>query len=556
MYSKKWGNKKYKSSAIKFNLFKIPPHNKNQNYEDEVRNIKIYLSHYSKVSILNRCINLLARIHPDNEARARAMPHLIFLLIKWSSLAPKKDAMEITRNEFSDITNRIHSLQHLAMDFTPGCNFNLKLRVMIMQQVVPQKNNSRQILSMSRQRLWFSSKTSNYYDENFKRITGISIDSFFSISFYLSVLADKNTPTNNNVTFQELVEHLTPEIEINDLASYIKLIGLRKNEYPLYLENHRQNANPKWEYHAETPLIEKPLIIESGSITFLDGHLFLRSCSDFISRLLKREKSDFKNYFGRTMEDYIENLFKSLNISHFKESQIIQFYREISKKKSKVVDFILDGDVRVFIDSKAIEPTAPAFTSHDPDVLRNILNQSYISAIFQAQECCKTLSVHPNFPAKESYALIIVHQDYFLSSGARIEEYIYPTLSTEIQEKYGEIPIPIKNVYFATLDDLETLSTMEENEKGSVTRILRKAVLDDAKQETQKMLFGMHMMENSKVKLNKNISENAQNNMKKGIQIILNNKKHWQLKNDELELKIDLLGKLVKKIHYSIPFSK
>ena len=196
-------------------------------------------------------------------------------------------------------------------------------------------------------------------------------------------------------------------------------------------------------------------------------------------------------------------------------------------KKAKIVDFIINEDAKIYLDSKAIEPNALVSTSHDPDVLKRSLEASYIKAIFQGQECCHALTQGNMFDPSENFLLIVVHQDHYISSGVRIEELIYPDLSKEIIEKFDHMPIPIKNIYYLTIDDLEILVAIESQKKYSISEILREAAIRDEKPETSCMLFSMHIEKFGGSHLNNDMRDRCKYDFDDGMNFIFENSKYW-----------------------------
>ena len=513
-------------------------------YEKSVRKIISSIGNYSKFSILKESLGYLSNIESGIEERARAMPHIVYLLIKWSMLSSGHNKINITPKEFSKLTNEIYHIQHLAVKLDSDGNFLLKLRVMLMQQTIPQKNYQRHLITLSRQKYWFANKKDSFYNDSFKKITGISLDSFYSVVFYLSACSIPLAKKIDCIDFSNLVTQLSPKISIEEIAATIKLLALKPENIPTYLKKFELPENPIWEYFADTPFINKPLLINENTISFIEKDLFLRSVSDFISRILKVENMHFKNNFGATMEDYIGELFKNHNISHFTENEIGGMYRRIGKK-AKIVDFIISGDVNIYLDSKAIEPNGLVSTSHDPEILRKSLEASYIKAIFQGQECCYTLTQNKVFDPSENFLLIVVHQDHYISSGVRLEELIYPELSKEIIEKFGYIPIPIKNIYYITIDDLEILVAMESRKKNSICEILRSSVIRDNKVETHCMLFSMHIEKIGAPHLNAALRDICAINFNDGISLISENSKYWNNKIYEFIFHRNKLKKLL-----------
>ncbi|OEZ50368.1 hypothetical protein JAB1_14830 [Janthinobacterium sp. MP5059B] len=513
-------------------------------YEKSVEIIKKGIENYSRKSILDKSMTYFYSIGDGLEERARSMPHIIFLLIKWSMLTQRDGPEDITTDKFFYFADKIHQIQHLAADIKPDGNLMLKLRVMLMQQTIPQKSFQNHIMTLIRQKFWFTKTGNKFYEDSFKRKTGVSLNDFYQVTMYLSALAQPAHPKTRSIPLQDIARHLSPSVKIEDITLVINIFGIRIEEMPAYFKKFELSHNPKIEYFQETPLINKPILIIDNFLLFIENDLFLRSASDFVSKFLKRNDILFKNHFGETLERYVEEIFTKKNIDHHTEINIRNFYKDIGRN-GKIVDFIIDGDCRIFLDSKAIEPNSLVATSHDPEVLRSRLEASYIKAIFQGQECCHILSDHFKFPKKISYLLVVVHQDHYISTGSRIEELIQHDLSNKIIEKFGYLPIPLENTYYITIDDLERLAEYEFEKKGGIFEILDSCLERDKLPETQYMLFKMHLDTYGAHQRNKELKKLCMDAYSEQAETITKNMTHWSSGRAQFHLSRQKINKLL-----------
>lgn len=460
-------------------------------YQKKVNQIKNKLAIYDQQTVLNCGLWYLDREDKDQQSVARSMPFLTFLLIKWSMQIAVNGVKKISHAEFLKLANDLYQLQAAATDFDSGGTVELKLRPMLMQQGAPQVSASDDLLAFARQKIWFDQAEDRYYEETFQRISGLSISAFFSISCYFVINASSSKIFK--IDIGTLLVHLTPSVTIDDLCAYLRFVGVSNKKLPAFMAAHLENEAPKYEYYAETPLILKPVILLGTEVVIANRRLFIRSMASYLSNALKlADGRKFKEHFGPTLEGYVSKLLREVSANHQTEQSIKTDYEKY-KKTGKIVDFIIEDRLRIFMDCKAIEPNDFISTCTDPQLLATRLKESYTKAIWQGQECCFTFDQISTFEKKAPFMLVVVHRDHYLSNGKRLAEYLDIDLESQIKEKFGYIPIPLGNIYYVTIHDFERLLSTYKNGKGKLSEILEMAVRNDAKPETAMFLFSMHL---------------------------------------------------------------
>ncbi|MRV73553.1 hypothetical protein GJ700_17715 [Duganella sp. FT92W] len=463
-------------------------------YVDAAKKIKTELSRYSKNSILWLSLQALEGSGTDPINRAKAMPNILFLLVKWSMQTHGALGRDITKKEFNAIANDIYQLQPLAAVLDDTNPFTLKIRSLLMQQVACQTDDVSDMLALARQRMWFCDDSTGYYREKFLLAAGISLDNFFAIAFYFVSLAFGEKPGQLcKVSQANVLIQLTPSISVDDLASFLKLTATRSSKLPEFFSTFREDECPTWEYFSETPFVTKPLILEGKNVIVSNRKVLLRSMGSFVSNFLKTAfREDFKKKFGETMERYVETLLIRNQVNHINEDKIAVIYTR-EKKKGKLVDFLIEDAGRIFLDAKAIEPNDYTSTCVDPTALRERLTSSYIKAIWQGQECSHNLSGLADFPKKSTFMLVVVHQDHFISTGQKVETELFPELTKEIVAKYGALHIPLQHIYYVTIHDLECLLAFCRVNGKDISEFLTDSARLDADALTAKMVFHMHL---------------------------------------------------------------
>ena len=191
----------------------------------------------------------------------------------------------------------------------------------------------------------------------------------------------------------------------------------------------------------------------------MNSELLTAGLAGLVPELLKAtESSKYKSVFGPTMEDYIGTLIKNNGFQITKESEIKKIYQD-NNVKGKVVDFLIKEDgATIFIDSKAIEPGPVVKTSADPATLKNRLEGSFIKGIIQTQVCAHKLDICGEYKKRDNdVALIVTHNDHFISTGRAVENLFDTELSKTLESEVDISRISLDRTYYITIDNFEML---------------------------------------------------------------------------------------------------
>jgi hypothetical protein len=514
-------------------ITEMVPHleEKRKIYVLRVIEIKKKLAKYSNDSVLNVGLGSLATSPQGTSIELlQSMPDLVFLLIKWKMLCSSKGTKTITSKQFYDLKNDLFGLQVYAAELSKSVFPFLALRTFIIPQAKWQSKNGEELFALVRQRAWFTADANKeYYETVFRRGTGISIQNFYKITFLIVCLA-ADKPEIIVINISDLVIKLSPGIGIDEIAAFIKLLSSTVSQLPSLFKNYQNDSCEAREYFQQSAFNLKPFILHDQSLQIVYNNLTKIALSNFVpERLKKLGRQDFKKKFGNTMEKYIEDLLVRTKTHYINEDKIAAIYTENKIKDTKITDFIVEDEGRIFIESKALEPNDFFTTCTDPVGLNSRLSESFIKAINQVQDCCSSIGKLPEFNSKACYGLVILHKDFFFSTGATIERDVDQNLSDKINSKYGNIPIPLKNIYYLSIFDFELLLTSLLATGKTLTQFLDQAIADDEKPETAKMLFSMHISEqfNGNIKNDMRLMEDLEFIAEEVSALLLANKKHW-----------------------------
>lgn len=508
-------------------------------YAQRVTEIKRKLAEYSNDSVLDIALTGLATA-PQGTAieLLQSLPDLVFLLIKWKMLCPPTGVRKINGQQFHALKSDLFALQSFAAELDNSSPPFLALRTFIMPQVKWQRDGSDEIFALVRQRIWFTKDAnSDYYEDIFRNRTGLSIRSYYEIAFVIMTCISSYTEEKTMlIKLCDLVTKLSPTISIEEVAAFVRLLSVTPSQLPAVFEPYRNDLCEAREYFQQSAFNLKPLILRDQSLQLVYKNLTRIALSTIVPELLKSiDGRTFKEKFGATMERYTEDLLIRNNVSFIDEKEIAEIYATNKITETKITDFIIEDEGRIFVESKAIEPNDFFTTCTEPAVLNRRLSESFVKAIFQAQACCDKVGKLDEFVSKPTYGLVILHQDFFFATGEKVERDVNPNLTEEIEKKYGDLPIPLKNIYYLPVHDLERLLASLPASGKTLTQFLNRAIENDERAETATMLFTMHIAEqlNGSIRNDERLMAELELIQEEVGRLLLSNASYWNGKVEE-----------------------
>jgi hypothetical protein len=202
--------------------------------------------------------------------------------------------------------------------------------------------------------------------------------------------------------------------------------------------------------------------------------------------------------FGGIFERYVEKALSYSGVSFLNEDKL----RLHLSDTSKLVDFlIVDQDANIFIDAKGVEMGYLGMVSHRPDVIRDKTKSSIIKGIIQGYETAKRISDMDYVGElkrgnKENYLIIVTFKDLYIGNGQDFYQSVAKQKLDEIISEYeGRQWIPLENMYFLSIDDLDLFVEGINMGKISMAEGLRGAVIADMRPESKKFVFRQHVFE-------------------------------------------------------------
>lgn len=425
-----------------------------EQYQQEIRLLCYELERYDHFSVIGAAVTSLVADNSDRKTAIMRMPWVLLLLLKLALLG-KSGEKFISREEFYKFANRLYNIQHLASNLDSQ-KIELQLRPMFFQQLWYQRGDEAALLSLFRQSLLLGGDNA-WYADAFYRASGVQLRSFYLITMHIMLSVQSHRLTVLELNLFQLIHNLCPQISFKELFRYLALVGVRSSDLPAFIDSHRLDDIYPSEYYQDTPLKDRPILINGEQLLVLDSVLFFAGMAEFVPRFLKKIPGH-KDQFGPDFERYIDELMAFSKLQYWPEEVIESFYRRHGIQ-GKVVDFLAYNDKQVvLIESKAIEPNSIVKTATDPELLKRLLEKSFIKAIWQGVHSATGLSKTSEFKGKKFSLLIVTHEDFGIFGGRWVADYVDVGLEQELMQAYPEIALRLDDIFYCTINDLEDLA--------------------------------------------------------------------------------------------------
>ncbi|QVK31783.1 GapS1 family protein [Pseudomonas syringae] len=458
-------------------------------YKKKIQHLAKCLDSYDHISVLEAWLgNLISERDQKDVDLFKRLPWLQFFLLKLALLG-KSGPIKMSRDRFIRYANELYSMQIDAVRGLESDKVDLLLRPMIVQQIWYQQKHEQILITLFRQRLFFLSANS-WYPEQFLKHAGITLGNFYVISIYLLVSSRDHKLTALDINLYDLLFHLAPQISFNEVIRYFLLMGVRTADLSKYINHHKLCDIYESEYFQDTPLKERPIIINGESLIIPDLHMFNAAIKDFAPNYLKKIPG-YKEQFGPDFEQYLKEVLLESKLDFWDEKdRIASFYKKYGIK-GKVVDFLIPGgNSVVLVESKAIEPNAVVKTSSDADQLKKMLSGSYIKAIKQGVHAASALGQTPEFSGKKFSLLVVTHEDFGIFGGRWVTQYIDKDIPGWIKTNYPDSPLSLDDIFYCTVDNFETLTRGHSNGVCDLFSVINEASTKDETVLNKKLVFG------------------------------------------------------------------
>lgn len=464
-------------------------------YSIKANDIKKKLSRYSGSSLIECFFKHNSQFRNPKIGALSNYPWCCFLALKWKfSNKENKDVLEMGYDDFVKIINRIYDLQTEAANLSAENNLFLGMRRMMINQFLYQYPDKFNYSSLIRQYIWYCEEGEYYKDEFFK-LTGLKLENFYMLASYFAIISSINSKNDSELfPFKLFILHWVDLIGVSQVKAFINLISIRIEGINYFFEEHKLDNSVTMEYYQDTPMLKKPAILYDDGLVVLSKKILKAGLIGIVPDIFKINLSNYKDKFGVTLEKYTESVFDYYGFPFITPNGIKSLYA-VHNLNGKSCDYIIkEKNGIVLIDCKAIEPAPFVKSTNDPEKLRQRLESSFIKGIFQCQNTAFNLSSINYIQKNDDISILIVlHRDHYIPNGSDVQDLIKPTLSDEITEKYGSLPVDLKRVYYITIDELENLLGICKHQTLTVNSFITRCAKKDSSPLTKKANIAMHM---------------------------------------------------------------
>lgn len=471
-----------------------------ENFFAAYKQIRNQFRKYSPSSIVNTIFDYLRSPTSNSVDDLQKHPWLVFLLIKWVMLDEQfyyRGKQGISKQEFMSLLGRMHNLGSRSIVRMPSeyAHYHLFFRNISYQQFLYQSNFNGS--AFARQSLLFDKLPSNHtFRIEFERITNIPLSDFFELSaMLLSRFMDDNNLSIDISWFSPVKDRYDESV----VQRFLNLLSCDLDALRNYLiaENNNRKLRSS-EYYEETLLVKFPLLKVNDVYHLWHPMLFNRGLEYSVYDILRSPNpSNFMNIFGEIFETYVYRSIEYLGLPYLREKQIQHWLGNTFK----VTDFLITEDgANIFVDAKGVEIAYLGKVSHNPEIVLDKVETSALKGIeqgFQVAHCMSTQNAsNPPFRASnENYLLIVTFKELYLGNGKDFYEAIAREKIDALISNGESFPIPLENIYFITVDDLDQVANFVKKGKVKFVDLLRKAVIEDQSASTKKFHFRQHLFE-------------------------------------------------------------
>lgn len=463
----------------------------------EYKRIRNQFRKYDSLELLDQCFKFLYIQYPTKlDEISKKQPWQVLLLIKWILIDDNfllRTKNKLSQNNFLKILQLIRNLGGKVRMPTEYSHHILFFRNISYQQLIYQIDFN--INTFARQIVLFSNLDRNHYiKSSFRNSIGMDIDDFLELSIYLITRFIRGIKPVGINWFSSLYSHYGKET----ISTFLDNISLDLEGAREYLLQEPMNRKVSYEFYEQTPLIRYPMLRFNQKYYPYDLNILYRGIEYFIYDSVREINPErFMNKFGSIFEEYVRKNLIYANVNYKDENDL----SKIVGQTSKVVDFLIQEKGKsIFIDAKGVEMNYIGKVSHQPDIILQKVKSSALKGLQQAYELIYNLrNTDPTLISnnnEDNYLLIITYKELYLGNGKNFEESIASDFIYELVESHGgEYLIPMKNIYFISIDSFEIWIELIKKNKITFTEGLDRAISDDMNPQKMKFDFIQHVTE-------------------------------------------------------------
>lgn len=494
-----------------------PKSNDNAATYDNFKKVRNKIREYNAEFIIFQCIETLNHEDAVKIERVRFYPPwAVLLLLKWTLIYGDYDnylkMKGFHKQAFYKLLNLLNDFSGSVKSPSEYDNSFLFLRHLAFQQFWIQEPYPIILGRLARQSLLFRNLSSEHsLKELFRDKTGISIEDFIDLALMTITRFIAGNETFIMLDWFSTVGETYPPEKVE---RFLNILSKDTKSIKSYLlENGFAKKDLTHQCYEPSPLQRFPLLRHEEKYYCYSRYLLLHTLHTFVYDLLKDIDGNlFMSKFGRMFEKYVENALQYAGLEFFSEEQL----RTILDSHQKLVDFlIVNDDENIMIDAKGVSLAYLGMMSHSSEIVAGKTKTSILKGIEQAYETGKKLQVlkenHEHHFGSKNYLLIITFKEFYVGNGNDFYHFVAKENVDKIIEKYNQdIIVPLDNMYFLSINDLDLLVECLQKSKISLSSVLKKAITLDSNPQTKNFVFNQHFWKECQSELPKYLVDESE----------------------------------------------
>lgn len=456
--------------------------------------IKGKIKQYQRSSLVQNILEILNVIQKDKKERYPFWKLLV--LLKWTYLHTTDFVVrkKVKAHDIDMLLKLVEEFEtgYLKDGFKDHQSVRKSFRILAYQQFSYQDTFYKSIVD--RQLVIYLQLKSKYdIDAEFKKLTGISIKSFFNYYYLLFIYFTKDSYDSrfnyDGILHDDLYKIFETKFPISELDKFLNLLSIKDAKE---FESLHKLDNELLQLYETNFFVTKPLLYFRNQFRLPHIAILVQSIKHFVYTYMKLNSQLFSQEFGLRMERYIELGLKELTVEFVTETDLKRKYL-----LNKVSDFFVENDI--LIESKAIELTPRSAVLRSPDIISSDLKSSIVKAYCQLLSTAKVID-----PSQEWFGIIITYKEMYLGFGTDAwEEFLRNPVESFIKENSLDLSIlPPRNLFFIDLEYWDYLIQVVKERKTSIKKILLTGQKFNSTTNPVEGLFNMEQVLTKHFKIN------------------------------------------------------
>ena len=457
------------------------------------KQVRNRLKKYEPNSLLNLIVEALHRAtHGGVDVLRNYQPWDLLLLAKWT--VQEADSVSHRRppaslNDLHQLLNLIFDLQgHVRMPNEYG-HINLFMRHLAFRQFWLQYSFDG--VAIARQELLFCSlPVEHQFQRDFRRMTGLSCADFSELGWGLAAMFIGDQ--KRRVFHRENFLTLNADFCARALDPFLRTISRSLNELTELLSTQGEKKRSIMDQILlPTPMVYFPIWKRGDDYIPFSPTLLYRAVEQFIYRTLKKNNpSEFSARFGNIFQRYVNDCLRDAHLTPLDESSLTEMLGT-----GKCVDYLVrDRVCSVLIEAKGVEVSGLGRVAHEAEFVVQSIKASAVKAIRQGMDTARRLKANGQHNSSQTYLLVVTYDALHLGSNTDFTAMFGMKFIESLKMDFGDpLPIPIENVFFITIAELENLLAMIRENNTSWSQVMQRAQQNDSKPESHKFLFQQHL---------------------------------------------------------------